>query len=82
VGQIVTADSNATLSSSTLEVLFDLVEIKLGCVEVYDRDDARELKVLQRARIELGRVLFGADDHGNQLVIADKEPGNTGQAVA
>jgi hypothetical protein len=41
------------LSRSTVETLIDLVEIKLSCVEVYDRDDSRELANLQRCKEEL-----------------------------
>jgi hypothetical protein len=41
------------LSRSTVETLIDLVEIKLSCVEVYDRDDSRELANLQRCKDEL-----------------------------
>ena len=42
-----------TLSKRTLETLIDLVEIKLSCVEIYDRDDARELSALEQCRGEL-----------------------------
>ena len=41
------------LSKQTLETLTDLVEIKLSCMEVWDKDDRRELKALERAREEL-----------------------------
>lgn len=46
------------LSKSSVETLIDLVEIKLSCVEVYDRDDSRELLNLQRCKDELS-VLAG-----------------------
>ena len=42
-----------SLSRSSVETLIDLVEIKLSCVEVYDRDDNRELNNLQRCKEEL-----------------------------
>ena len=42
-----------SLSRSSVETLIDLVEIKLSCVEVYDRDDSRELVNLQRCKEEL-----------------------------
>lgn len=45
------------LSRSSVEMLLDLVEIRLGCVEVYDREDRRELRVLERARAELSALL-------------------------
>ncbi len=42
-----------TLSKRTVETLIDLVEIKLSCIEIYDRDDARELSNLEQCRSEL-----------------------------
>lgn len=41
------------LSKRSLETLMDLVEIKLSCLQVFDRDDARELAALETARNEL-----------------------------
>lgn len=41
------------LSKQSIENLLDLVEIKLSCLEVIDREDARELKQLQACRNEL-----------------------------
>ncbi|MBK1698048.1 hypothetical protein [Rhodovibrio salinarum] len=49
-----------TLSKPTIETLIDLVEIKLSCLEVWDRDDRRELKALQSAREELREVCDAA----------------------
>ncbi|MPZ12617.1 MAG: hypothetical protein GEU89_20760 [Kiloniellaceae bacterium] len=46
-----------SLSRSSVETLIDLVEIKLSCVEVYDRDDSRELVVLQRCKEELMHLI-------------------------
>ncbi len=42
-----------TLSKQSIENLLDLVEIKLSCIEVIDREDARELKQLRSCREEL-----------------------------
>lgn len=42
-----------SLSRTSVETLIDLVEIKLSCVEIYDRDDSRELANLQRCKDEL-----------------------------
>ena len=47
------------LSKRALETLVDLVEIKLSCVEVYDREDARELQNLQICRDELVAMTKG-----------------------
>jgi hypothetical protein len=50
-------DPNSALSREALETLLDLVEIRLGCVEVYDREDARELKQLEKTRDQLNGML-------------------------
>ncbi len=42
-----------TLSKQSIDNLLDLVEIKLGCMQVLDRDDARELAHLEACRREL-----------------------------
>ncbi|MGB8841711.1 MAG: hypothetical protein WCC64_11635 [Aliidongia sp.] len=41
------------LSPRSIETLIDLVEIKLSCLDVQDREDREELKVLQRSLVEL-----------------------------
>ncbi|HXQ52941.1 MAG TPA: hypothetical protein VN802_17760 [Stellaceae bacterium] len=41
-----------TISSQTVELLLDLVAIKLDAMEIEDRDD-RTIRTLQRARDEL-----------------------------
>jgi hypothetical protein len=41
------------LSQRSIETLLDLVEIKLSCLEVYDREDAREKSYLESSRREL-----------------------------
>ena len=45
------------LSRPALAVLYHLVQDKLGCMEVFDRDDARERKGLEHARTELLTLL-------------------------
>lgn len=47
----------ATLSKRSVETLIDLVEIKLSCLQVFDRDDAKELATLEQARKELDSIL-------------------------
>ncbi len=49
-----------SLSKPVIETLVDLVEIKLGCIEVYDREDSRELDSLERCRRELLALIEGA----------------------
>lgn len=45
------------LSRDSLETLLDLVEIRLSSVEIVDREDAREMKQLQRTRDQLTAAL-------------------------
>ena len=45
-----------SLSPRSVETLLDLVEIKLSCLEVQDREDARELAILETARRELAAL--------------------------
>ncbi len=48
-----------SLSKRVVETLIDLVEIKLSCVEVYDREDKREIAELERCRQELQKLFEG-----------------------
>jgi len=42
-----------SLSKRSIEVLLDLVEIKLSYMDISDREDARDLQILERCRDEL-----------------------------
>ena len=42
-----------TLSQQSAEILLDLLEIKVGALQVQDRDDVRELNKLRKCRQEL-----------------------------
>ncbi len=48
-----------TLSKRSIEMLVDLIEIKISDMDVADREDARDLQLLKRAREEL-RALTGS----------------------
>ena len=61
-----------SLSERSLETLIDLIENKLSCLEVYDRDDARELANLEHCMKEL-RALAGLDDDDAQTIVAFKQ---------
>ena len=41
------------LSKKSVETLIDLVEIKLSCIEVFDTNDTKVLRGLERCRNEL-----------------------------
>ena len=45
------------LTRRSIATLLDLVEIKLSCIEVVDREDHRELKTLRACRDELVQLL-------------------------
>ena len=44
------------LTRKSLELLIDLVEIKLGSMEVFDRDDQRIVRDLEACRKELSAM--------------------------
>lgn len=46
-----------TLSKRSLITLLDLVENKLSCIEVVDREDAKEVAALESAKRELSAML-------------------------
>ncbi len=57
-----------SITRRTLETLIDLVEIKLSCLEVYDRDDARELANLENCLNELN-LLAGRQAQAGRPVV-------------
>lgn len=69
----------ASLSKRTIETLNDLVEIKLSCIQVFDRDDAREMAALERARRELTVLLTGQDE---QTVVPFPDADDSAPAAA
>ena len=42
-----------SLSKRTIEMLIDLVEIKISYMDIADREDARDLQALERCKAEL-----------------------------
>ena len=42
-----------TISQQSIEILLDLIEIKVSALQIQDRDDARELNRLRKCRQEL-----------------------------
>jgi len=63
------------MSNRTCETLIDLVEIKLSCMEVIDREDARELANLERCLGELRNV------KGGEVVAFPQIPGKGSRAA-
>jgi hypothetical protein len=58
-----------SLSKRSVEMLLDLIEIKLSYMDISDREDARDLQVLERCRDEL-RALEGPQPHA--LAVAER----------
>ncbi len=63
------------MSNRTCETLIDLVEIKLSCMEVIDREDAREFANLERCLGELGKAVSG------KVVGFPQSPGKSSRAA-
>jgi hypothetical protein len=42
-----------SLTKRSIELLLDLVEIKISYMDISDREDARDLQLLERCRAEL-----------------------------
>jgi hypothetical protein len=66
------------MSKRCAETLLDLVEVKLSCIEIFDRDDKREVKLLETCRDEL---LAMTGRGGNADIIA-LNPGQRVHAAA
>ncbi len=62
------------LSKQSVETLMDLVEIKISYMDVLDRDDAKELRVLERCRDELKAA--------TSALTAEWSPSSAANAVA
>ncbi len=57
-----------SLSRRCAETLIDLVEIKLSCLEITDREDMREKELLMRCVQELNAELRG--ENGAMLALS------------
>ena len=69
------------LSQGSLETLIDLVEIKLSCMEVFDRDDAREIAGLEACLGEL-KGLAGRPEAEEATVMKFPKPKRGRRRVA
>jgi hypothetical protein len=57
-----------SLSRQTVAMLLDLVEIKISYMDIADREDARNLQVLQRCRSELKALECSAETEPPEIV--------------
>ena len=59
-----------SLSKRSVMTLLDLVEIKLSCMEVMDREDAKEKAALEAAKRELTAIMQrAAQAHRNAEIV-------------
>ncbi|HEV2162406.1 MAG TPA: hypothetical protein VGR52_09275 [Stellaceae bacterium] len=70
-----------SLSKRSIEMLLDLVEIKLSYMDISDREDARDMQVLERAKEELSCLDRGVDNVAS-FARALRRPGRPRAAVA
>jgi hypothetical protein len=71
-----------SLSKRSIEMLLDLVEIKLSYMDISDREDARDMQVLERAKEELSLLGRGVDNVTAFARAALRRPGRPRAAVA
>jgi hypothetical protein len=57
-----------SLSKRVVETLIDLVEIKLSCMEIYDREDSREIVELEQCKTELEAFIQGGKTPATAVV--------------
>lgn len=60
-----------SLSQQSIDALIDLVEIKLSCMQVLDREDAREHAALEQCLGELRTLFQKAVDGTVVQLVAD-----------
>ena len=63
------AERPLRLSAQSVEILLDLIEIKLGAMDIEDRDD-RMMSALRRCRDELKLI-----DDSARAIVAKRGPG-------
>lgn len=69
------------LSRRVVETLLDLVEIKLSCMEVHDREDTREATCLEACRKELQDLLSSGAASASAAAFTKRGRGRSRAAV-
>lgn len=70
-----------SLSKRAVETLIDLVEIKLSCMEIYDREDSREIAGLELCKTELQALSQGGKETAAVVAFAGRTKGRSRAAV-
>jgi hypothetical protein len=71
-----------SLSKRVVETLIDLVEIKLSCMEIYDREDSREVVALEQCKSELQALRQGGKTAAAAVVAFTGQPRGRARAAA
>jgi hypothetical protein len=51
-------EARAMLNQGSIKALIGLIEVRLRCLEITDREDKREKRLLESCRDELGKLLL------------------------
>ncbi len=62
-----------SMSKQSLEMLLDLVEIKLGALLVQDKDDTKELNRLKSCKNELAQLIMDNQLNKNKPFNSDRK---------
>lgn len=62
------------LSKRCVETLLDLVDNKLTSMQVFDRDDAREVMILETCKRELQAIMAPRQASGGTVVPFTRQP--------
>jgi len=62
-----------TLSRHSLEIMLDLIEMKIAAIQIQDKDDARELNRLRKCRQELLQELGQAQSKRGPLIMKSSD---------
>src|SRR6266849_3032505 len=71
-----------SLSKRSIEILIDLVEIKISSMDIADREDARHLQMLERCRAELKAIDSGEAAAVVTFASPGRRPGRAGAGAA
>ena len=58
-----------TISRESLEIILDLIEIKMNALQIHDKDDAREVNKLRKCKQELISFLSELNENQTSLKI-------------
>jgi hypothetical protein len=75
-------EARMSLTKRSVETILDLVEIKLNSMQVIDREDARELEILESCRRELLDIRSEMGSRRMAMAAAGKRGGRGARVAA